>query len=62
MGVATKPRSESRQRTKLLGVRLLPEEHEQLKEMAEAQGITMSEFVISSLRKAAPDVITSQVA
>ena len=62
MGVATKPKSETRQRTKLLGVRLLPEEHELLKEMAEARGISLSELVISSLRKAVPDVICSQVA
>ena len=49
--------SESRQRTKLMGVRLLPEEHDRIREAAEQQGMSMSELVISLVRSSAPGLI-----
>ena len=49
--------SEKRHRTKLLGVRLLPDEHEALRVIADQQGVSMSELVVNSLRQAVPDVI-----
>lgn len=49
--------SETRQRTKLVGVRLLPEQHERLREAADAQGVSMSELVISLIRSSAPGLI-----
>ena len=39
--------TETRQRTKLMGVRLLPEEHDRIREAAAQQGVSMSELVIS---------------
>jgi predicted HicB family RNase H-like nuclease len=51
--------SEKRQRTKLLNVRLLPEEHLALKEIASEQGLSLSELVVNSLRQLAPGVIGS---
>lgn len=49
--------TESRQRTKLLGVRLLPEEHEALRAVADNLGVSMSEVVMQSLRKVVPGVV-----
>lgn len=49
--------TETRQRTKLMGVRLLPEEHERIREAAAQQGISMSELVISLVRSSAPDLL-----
>jgi len=49
--------SENRQRTKLMGVRLLPEEHDRIREAAEQQGMSMSELVISLMRSSAPGLI-----
>ena len=49
--------SEIRQRTKLMGVRLLPEEHDRIREAAEQRGVSMSELVISLLRSSAPGLI-----
>lgn len=56
-GVQTMSVSEKRHRTKLLGVRLLPDEHEALRVIADKQGVSMSELVVNSLRQAVPDVI-----
>ena len=49
--------TETRQRTKLVGVRLLPEEHDRIREAAEVQGVSMAEFVISLVRSSAPGLI-----
>ena len=49
--------TETRQRTKLMGVRLLPQEHDRIREAAEMQGVSMSELVISLVRSSAPGLI-----
>ncbi|SOJ56955.1 hypothetical protein MSIMFB_04433 [Mycobacterium simulans] len=49
--------SESRQRSKLVGVRLLPEEHHALKLEADRQGLTVPALILSTLRLAVPDVV-----
>lgn len=49
--------SESRQRTKLVGVRLLPEQHDRIREAAEERGMTMSELVIDLVRAGAPGLL-----
>jgi hypothetical protein len=41
-------RSESRQRTALVAVRLLPHERDMLSETARSRGISLSEFIRSS--------------
>jgi predicted HicB family RNase H-like nuclease len=40
-----------------MGVRLLPEEHDRIREAAEMQGVSMSELVISLVRSSAPGLI-----
>lgn len=40
-----------------MGVRLLPEEHDRIREAAEVQGVSMAEFVISLVRSSAPGLI-----
>jgi hypothetical protein len=52
-GAATRPgstraRSESRQRTALVALRLLPHEREELAQAARSCGVTLSEFIRSS--------------
>jgi predicted HicB family RNase H-like nuclease len=54
--------SEKRHRTKMAGVRLLPEEHQALKDIADEQGVSMSELIVNSLRQAGIDVIAPQFA
>lgn len=54
--------TETRQRTKLMGVRLLPEEHERLRAAAARQGISMSELVITLVRTSAPDLLGADTA
>ena len=54
--------SEKRHRTKIAGVRLLPEEHQALKDIADEQGVSMSELIVHSLRQAGIDVIAPQFA
>ena len=49
--------SKSRQRSRLMGIRLLPEEHDRIREAAEERGVTMSELVVSLLRTGAPGLI-----
>ena len=49
--------SESRQRTKLMGVRLLPEQHDRIREAAEELGMTISELVIDLVRASAPGLL-----
>ena len=44
----TRPRSESRQRTALVAVRLLPHERDMLAQSARSRGVTLSEFIRSS--------------
>jgi uncharacterized protein (DUF1778 family) len=46
-------RSESRQRTALVALRLLPHERDSLAEAAHSRGITLSEFIRSSAMKSA---------
>lgn len=48
--------SESRKRSKLVGVRLRPEEHHALKVEADRQGLTIPALILSTLRVAVPDV------
>ena len=48
--------SESRQRSKLVGLRLLPEEHHVLKLEAERQGLSVPALILSTLRLAVPQV------
>jgi uncharacterized protein (DUF1778 family) len=45
-------RSESRQRTALVALRLLPHERDRLAQAARSRGITLSEFIRSSAMKA----------
>lgn len=45
-------RSESRQRTALVALRLLPDERDKLAEAAHSRGITLSEFIRSSALQA----------
>ncbi len=55
-------RSESRQRTALVAVRLLPRERDMLAETARSHGVSLSEFIRSSamLTASAPDAGSSQ--
>lgn len=46
--VSPRRRSESRQRTALVAVRLLPHERDMLSETARARGVSLSEFIRSS--------------
>jgi hypothetical protein len=49
----SRPRSESRQRTALVAVRLLPQEHDVLAKTARSRGITLSEFIRASAMQSA---------
>jgi mobilization protein NikA len=49
----SRPRSESRQRTALVAVRLLPQERDVLAETARSRGITLSELIRASAMRAA---------
>jgi len=49
----SRPRSESRQRTALVAVRLLPQERDVLAETARLRGITLSEFIRASAIRSA---------
>jgi hypothetical protein len=55
-------RSESRQRTALVAVRLLPRERDMLADQARSRGVSLSEFIRSSamLTASAPDASSSQ--
>lgn len=55
-------RSESRQRTALVAVRLLPRERDMLADQARSRGVSLSEFIRSSamLTACAPDASSSQ--
>ena len=46
--VMPRRRSESRQRTALVAVRLLPRERDMLAETARSRGVSLSEFIRSS--------------
>lgn len=46
-------RSESRQRTALVAVRLLPHEHDMLSRTARSRGVSLSEFIRSSAMRTA---------
>jgi predicted HicB family RNase H-like nuclease len=48
-------RSEQRQRTTLVALRLLPEEHQVLVEAAQARGISLSELLRASAMQAVAD-------
>jgi len=48
-----RPRSESRQRTALVAVRLLPQERDVLAKTARSRGITLSEFIRASAMQSA---------
>jgi mobilization protein NikA len=49
----SRPRSESRQRTALVAVRLLPQERDMLAKTAQSRGITLSEFIRTSAMRSA---------
>lgn len=49
----SRPRSESRQRTALVAVRLLPRERDVLAKIAQSRGITLSEFIRASALRSA---------
>ena len=49
----SRPRSESRQRTALVAVRLLPAERDVLAKSARSRGITLSEFIRASAMRSA---------
>jgi hypothetical protein len=49
----SRPRSESRQRTALVAVRLLPQERDVLAKTARSRGITLSEFIRASALRSA---------
>jgi hypothetical protein len=49
---AARIRSESRQRTALVALRLLPHERDRLAQAARSRGITLSELIRSSAMKA----------
>jgi hypothetical protein len=49
----SRPRSESRQRTALVAVRLLPQERDVLAKTARLRGITLSEFIRASAMRSA---------
>jgi hypothetical protein len=44
----SRPRSESRQRTALVAVRLLPQERDLLARTARSRGVTLSEYIRAS--------------
>jgi len=52
-------RSESRQRTALVAVRLLPRERDMLSETARSRGVSLSEFIRSSAMSIASDLGSS---
>lgn len=58
MGVSQKRHSEKRQRTKLLGVRLLPEEHLAFKEFADELDADMAEIAFGALAEKYPHIFT----
>ena len=49
----SRPRSESRQRTAMVAVRLLPAERDVLAKSARSRGITLSEFIRASAMRSA---------
>jgi len=49
----SRPRSESRQRTALVAVRLLPQERDVLAKTARSRGVTLSEFIRASAMRSA---------
>jgi uncharacterized protein (DUF1778 family) len=51
--VPSRPRSESRQRTVLVAVRLLPQERDVLAKTARSRGVTLSEFIRASAIRSA---------
>jgi hypothetical protein len=58
MGVSQKRHSEKRQRTKLLGVRLLPEEHTGFKELADENDADMAELAFAALAEKYPHIFS----
>jgi hypothetical protein len=58
MGVSQKRHSEKRQRTKLLGVRLLPEEHSGFKELADEKDQDMAELAFEALAEKYPHIFS----
>jgi len=50
---SSRPRSESRQRTALVAVRLLPHERDLIARSARARGVTLSEFIRASAMRTA---------
>jgi uncharacterized protein (DUF1778 family) len=58
----SRPRSESRQRTALVAVRLLPQERDVLAKTARSRGVTLSEFIrASAIRSASAPAAEAEV-
>lgn len=62
MGASGRRHSQKGQRTKLLGVRLLPDEHLAFKEFAEELDADMSEIVLEALASRFPHIFCSHAA
>jgi hypothetical protein len=56
MSASAKRHSQKAQRTKLLGIRLFPDEHLAFKDFAEGQGGDMSELVYQALASQYPEI------
>jgi predicted HicB family RNase H-like nuclease len=50
-----RPRSEQRQRTAFVGVRMLPAERQALREAAQARGVSIGELIRQALRNELPN-------
>jgi hypothetical protein len=62
VGASGKRHSQKAQRTKLLGVRLFPDEHVAFKEFADRQGDDMSELVLEALAAKYPHIFVRAIA
>lgn len=56
MGASSKRHSQKAQRTKLLGIRLFPDEHVAFKDFADGQGDDMTELVYEALAAKYPHI------
>jgi hypothetical protein len=49
--------TETRKRTKLVGFRVLPDDHDRVRQFAEEQGMNISEFLLDLIDRGAPGLI-----
>lgn len=59
MGAPGRAHSQKAQRTKLLGVRLFPDEHVAFKDFADGQGDDMSDLVYAALAAQYPEIFVN---